>query len=286
MMFISEIFSSKKGPVFSFEIFPPKREYPIESIYETIEELVTLDPDFVSVTYGAAGGTKDRTVEIAGYIKKRWGKPPLAHLTCIGAHREDILRILDELSALEVKNVLALRGDPPKDGPAEGGDFKYAKDLVHFIREQRPGGFCVAGAAYPEGHVEAPSMACDLINLKKKVDEGVSFLITQLFFDNELFLSFRDVARSLGIGIPITAGIMPVLNAKQISRMVSLCGASIPSALAHLIARYERDPKGLHEAGLEYAINQIKGLVREGVDGIHLYTMNKPEVAKRIMAEL
>jgi len=285
-MFISEIFRSKKGPVFSFEIFPPKREYPIESIYETIEELITLDPDFVSVTYGAAGGTKDRTVEIAGYIKNRWGKPPLAHLTCIGAHQEDILRMLDELSSLEVKNVLALRGDPPKDGPSEGGDFKYAKDLVHFIRKQRPGDFCIAGAAYPEGHVEAPSMACDLINLKKKVEEGVSFLITQLFFDNELFLSFRDVARSLGINIPITAGIMPVLNAKQISRMVSLCGASIPSPLAHLIARYERDPEGLHEAGLEYAINQIKGLISEGADGIHLYTMNKPEVAKRIMAEL
>lgn len=129
-------------------------------------------------------------------------------------------------------------------------------------------------------------MACDMLNLKKKVDEGVSFLITQLFFDNELFLSFRDVARSLGINIPITAGIMPVLNAKQISRMVSLCGASIPTALAHLIARYERDPEGLYEAGIEYAIKQIKGLIKEGADGIHLYTMNKPEVAKRIMAEL
>ena len=285
-MFISEVFRSKQGPVFSFEIFPPKREYPIETIYNTIEELVTLNPDFVSVTYGAAGGTKDRTVEIAGFIKNKWGKPPLAHLTCMGASEEAVLKILDDLASLGVKNILALRGDPPKEGPIHEGAFKYARDLVRFTKEEKPGAFCIGGAAYPEGHVEAPSMACDLLNLKKKVDEGVSFLITQLFFDNELFLSFRDVARSLGINIPITAGIMPVLNAKQISRMVSLCGASIPTALAHLIARYERDPEGLYEAGIEYAIKQIKGLIKEGADGIHLYTMNKPEVARRIMAEL
>jgi methylenetetrahydrofolate reductase (NADPH) len=270
----------EKGTVFSFEIFPPKKTSPIETVYHTLEQLGDLHPDFISVTYGAAGSTnKISTCEIASVIKDKYGIVPAAHLPCINYTKEEILQILEDFKKSGIENILALRGDINPDIPPKH-DFRYASELVEFISQH--GDFDIAGACYPEGHVDARNIDEDIHNLKKKVDAGAQHLISQLFFDNSYFYSFLDKARSAGINVPIEAGIMPVVNKAQIERMVSMCGASLPPKFTKMMQRYENSPEAIRDAGIAYAVDQIVDLVSSGVDGIHIYTMNNPYVARRI----
>ena len=278
-MKISDLYKNKKT-VFSLEVFPPKKTDSIDSIYSTLDGLKEVSPDFISVTYGAGGNVADnKTRMIAEVIKKEYGIESMAHLTCVSTSNEDAGLILDDFSSHGIENILALRGDISPDRPPKD-DFRYASDLATFIREH--GSFDIGGACYPEGHAEAKDRTTDIANLKKKVDAGVSFLITQLFFDNDYFFRFAERAKGAGIDVPVSAGIMPVTNKRQIERMVTMCGASIPRKLARLMSKYSDDPASLTEAGIEYAAAQIEGLIRGGVDGIHLYTMNNPDVAGRI----
>jgi len=270
----------ERGTVFSFEIFPPKKTSPIETVYNTLEKLGDLNPDFISVTYGAAGSTnKVSTCEIASAIKNKYGVVPAAHLPCINYTKEEILQILDEFKASGIENILALRGDINPDIPPKK-DFRYASELIEFIKAN--GDFDIAGACYPEGHIECDNIIDDIHNLKKKVDAGAEHLISQLFFDNSCFYSFLEKIRIAGINVPVEAGIMPVVNKKQIERMVSLCGASLPSKFTKMMQRYEHSPEAIRDAGIAYAIDQIVDLVSNGADGIHIYTMNNPYVARRI----
>lgn len=270
----------ERGTVFSFEIFPPKKTSPIETVYNTLEKLGDLNPDFISVTYGAAGSTnKVSTCEIASAIKNKYGVVPAAHLPCINYTKEEILQILDEFKASGIENILALRGDINPDIPPKK-DFKYASELIEFIKAN--GDFDIAGACYPEGHIECDNIIDDIHNLKKKVDAGAEHLISQLFFDNSCFYSFLEKIRIAGINVPVEAGIMPVVNKNQIERMVSLCGASLPSKFTKMMQRYEHSPEAIRDAGIAYAIDQIVDLVSNGADGIHIYTMNNPYVARRI----
>lgn len=270
----------EKGTVFSFEIFPPKKTAPVEIIYNTLEELKDLKPDFISVTYGAGGsGNNVSTCEIAHTIKEKYGIEPAAHLPCINYTKDEITAILKDFEEHGIENILALRGDINPDIPPKK-EFKYASELVEFIKSK--GDFDIAGACYPEGHVDTPEMVQDVLNLKKKVDAGASHLISQLFFDNQFFYSFVEKAKIAGIDVPIEAGIMPVTNKKSIERMVSMCGASLPPKFAKMMQKYENNPEALRDAGIAYAIDQIVDLVSNGVDGIHLYTMNNAYVARRI----
>ncbi len=282
-MKISQMF--KRGrPVFSLEVFPPKKDGSIESIYSTLDGLKGLSPDYISVTYGAGGNLADtKTRDIAALIKNQYGIESMAHLTCVTCTEGEVESILGDMKKFGIENILALRGDinpniPPKE------DFRYACELTGFIKER--GGFDVAGACYPEGHAEAPDIDTDIENLKKKVEAGADFLVTQLFFDNSYFYAFREKAIRAGINVPITAGIMPVTNKNQIERMVTMCGASIPRALSYIMAKYADDPESLLKAGIEYAAIQIEGLLANSVQGIHLYTMNNPTVANQIFSNL
>ncbi|WIF95386.1 methylenetetrahydrofolate reductase [NAD(P)H] [Caminicella sporogenes] len=273
-----------KRPLISFEIFPPKRDYPIDTIYNTIKALNDLRPDFISVTYGAGGSTKDTTVEIASFIKNKYNLSSLAHLTCFTSSREDIDNILNSLKAHGIRNVLALRGDYPSGNNlsyAISNGYKYARDLIAHIRER--GEFCIGAACYPEKHIECKSLNLDLIYLKEKVDAGVDFLITQLFFDNEIFYRFREKTSKLNIDVPILAGILPVLNKKQIERIVSLTGCTLPPKFLRILQKYEHNPEALKEAGIAYAVEQIVDLLSWGVDGVHIYTMNKAKTTRRIL---
>ncbi|MBK5253157.1 MAG: methylenetetrahydrofolate reductase [NAD(P)H] [Peptostreptococcaceae bacterium] len=282
-MMIKDLYKEKK-PVISFEIFPPKRDYPIESIYETIESLSDLNPDFISVTYGAGGSSKDRTVEIASTIKNKFNIEALAHLTCVSSTKAEIDGILKELKDNNLENILAMRGDIPEDPDFDFPDplhFRYAKDLISRINNQN--NFSIGAACYTEGHIEAISKEADLNYLKQKVDSSVDFLITQMFFDNEIFYSFMEKIDSMGINVPISAGIMPVLNINQMNRIVQLSGCSIPPKFQRILDKFEHNPEALKEAGTAYATEQIVDLLSWGIDGIHLYTMNKPNTTKEIM---
>lgn len=285
-MKISEIYKQKKT-VISLEVFPPKLTSPVETVYDTLERLKGLSPDFISVTYGAGGNAKDRTVEIAEKIKKDYGIESMAHFTCIASTKEQVGAGLSAMKDAGIENVLALRGDIP-----EAPDFKfpnplqyaYAKDLVSEIKGD--GGFSIGAACYPEGHMDSPGPITDMQYLKEKVDCGVDFLMSQLFFDNELFYGFMDRAAKAGINVPVAAGIMPVLNKNQILRMTKLSGCAVPSKLQRMLEKYGNDPESLQEAGEAYATEQIIDLMAWGVRGIHLYTMNKYETAKRILGSI
>ncbi len=274
----SEIFRNKT--VLSFEVFPPKKTAPIETIYNTLDELKNLSPDFISVTYGAGGSlNSSSTIEIASAIKNRYGIESIAHLPCINLSKEEVLSVLDKLKENCIENILALRGDISPDYPIKN-DFKHASDLVSFIREH--GDFNIIGACYPEGHPESKNLIDDIINLKRKVDSGTNQLVSQLFFDNDKFYSFLERARCAGITVPIEAGIMPVLNKKQIERMVSLSNATLPKKFVTMMEKYEDKPEAIRDAGIAYAVDQIVDLISQGVDGIHLYTMNNAYVAQKI----
>lgn len=277
-MKVADIFKQKT--VFSFEVFPPKKTSPIESIYETLEAIEELHPDFVSITLGAGGsGNGENTIAVAKRLKEKHGITPMAHLPCIHNTKAKIDHILSELQANGIENVLALRGDLVPD-LERASDFIHASDLIEYINAR--GGFDIAAACYPEGHTEAPNIDTDIEFLLKKQEAGASHLMSQLFFDNEAFYNFRWRAERAGVNIPIEAGIMPVTNRKQIERMVSMCGASLPRKFTRIIQKYENNPEALRDAGIAYAIDQIVDLLAEGVDGIHLYTMNNPYVARRI----
>lgn len=279
-MKIAQLFNEERS-VFSFEVFPPKRDHSIDTIYETLDELQDLKPDFISVTYGASGSLADNsTCEIASAIKHRYGIESAAHLTCVNSTREEVTEVLKRLHENEIENILALRGDIVPDVPRKN-DFKHASDLITFIKDTNYD-FGISGACYPEGHQDSRNQVDDILNLKKKVDAGAEHLISQLFFDNNLFYDFVEKARIAGINVPIEAGIMPVVNKKQIERMVSLCGASLPAKFTKMMSRYEHKPEAMRDAGIAYAVNQIVDLVSQGVDGIHLYTMNNPYIARRI----
>lgn len=274
----------EKKPVLSFEVFPPKPNVPIESIYETLAALKDLKPDFISVTYGAGGSVPGAsTAEICETIQNTHGIPSIAHLPCINETKESVLEKLEIFKQKGVDNILALRGDRNPDVEPKT-DFHYAADLIAFILEH--GDFDIAAACYPEGHPEAPDLDTDILHLKEKVDAGASHLISQLFYYNPDFYAFREKLAQKNITVPVEAGIMPVTSKKSIERMVSLCGASIPNRLAKLMARYSDDPASLKAAGLEYAIMQILDLLEHGVDGVHIYTMNNPDVARYIMEQI
>ena len=272
----------KKGrPVISFEIFPPKQTSTIDTIYDTLVGLYDLKTDFISVTYSAGGkGASDHvTCDIASIIQNKYHITPLAHLTCVNSTKEEILQNLKRLQENQIENILALRGDIRPDVEPKH-DFEHASDLTSFIKKY--GDFSISGACYPEVHCESNDAVSDILNLRKKVDAGAEHLISQLFFDNNAFYSFLERARIAGISVPIEAGIMPVVNKKQIERMVSLCGASLPQKFVKMINRYDGHPEALRDAGIAYAVNQIVDLIANGVDGIHLYTMNNPYTARKI----
>lgn len=279
-MKITNLFAVKK-PTISFEVFPPNEIYTLDEVFSVIDELAELKPDFISVTYGAGGASRGRTVEIASKIKNENHIEALAHLTCIGAETTEIDSILKDLKKFNIENVLALRGDYPKDcSQMKKGDFSHASDLVKYLKSRED--FSVGGAFYPEGHQDTNDLL-DLFNLKTKVDSGTDFLISQIFFDNEQFYEFRNKLKKLNINVPLIAGIMPVTNAKQIRKITSLCGCSIPEKLRKILDKYEDNPKALREAGIAYATEQIIDLMTSDIDGIHIYTMNKAETAKIIM---
>lgn len=280
-MQISQVFERDGLPV-SFEIFPPKGELPVEAAHALAAELAPLDPAFVSVTYSAGGsGNSTRTIDVARMAKDDFGLTMMAHLTCMGASRDDVAQVLASMRDAGIENVLALRGDPVEG--ASTTDFRFAKDLIPVVREA---GFCVGAAAYPEGHIDCLDFDASIRHLKEKQDAGAQFFVTQLFFDNDCALRFLDAARNAGVTVPITFGIMPFLSKAQISRMVFMCGASLPSPIIKLLARYENDPESLRAAGIEYACKQLEGLAAEGVDGLHVYTMNQPAIAAAAMDAL
>jgi methylenetetrahydrofolate reductase (NADPH) len=283
-----------KRPVFSFEFFPPRTEQGEKNLLRSLERLAPLEPDFVSVTYGAGGSTRTRTREIVARIKSDFGIEAMAHLTCVGATRDELAAVLDELAAAGVENVLALRGDPPKGSErfeATRGGFRYATELVAFIRER--GDFCVGAACYPEVHPESSAPEADLQHLREKVDAGAQFLITQLFFDNARFFAFERDVRQAGIAVPLLAGIMPITDAAQIDRMTKMCGATIPAALRARLEEAGGDAQEEFWSGVSYAVLQCSELLRprpadvfarapKGVAGIHFYTLNKSPATRAI----
>lgn len=273
----------KKSPLLSFEIFPPKPDYPLETIYQTLDGLKDLAPDFISVTYGAGGGNRRRTVEIASRIKKEYQIETLAHLTCIGHMREEVREISRLLAEEKIKNVLALRGDPPQGQPVKS-DFSHARGLIEYLQGLEL--FCIGAAAYPEGHPETPKKAEEMVYLKEKIDAGVDFLITQMVFDNRHIYDFLERLAGGGITCPVFIGVMPVYNTRQIRRITALCGATIPRNLNSLLEKYEKSPADAEKVGIDFAVRQIADLWEQKVDGIHLYTMNKARQTREILHRL
>ncbi len=284
-MRLSEIYKLEV-PTLSFEIFPPKQDKSLDELMQTARELTELKPDFISVTYGAGGTSQSNTIEAVSRMRKDLQVETMAHLTCVGKRKSEVDTILAKLKENGVFNILALRGDPPRNDPDfdfSRGEFRYASDLITYIRQK--GHFDIAAAAYPEGHQDCPTIDKDWENLKRKVDCGVNLLITQLFFDNRVFLHFRDTVRKMGVRIPIIPGVMPIQKAEQVVRF-AMCGASIPAKLIILLDKYGKSEHDMRRAGVEYAVEQIQQLMSEGVDGIHLYTMNKPVLAREILKSL
>lgn len=282
-MYIKELFE-KKQSVLSFEVFPPKKDSNSESVINAVTKMADMNIDYMSVTYGAGGSTSKNTAKIAQYMQDKLDVTALAHLTCISSDKENIISSLSDMKERGIKNILALRGDIPKDLEFPlPQSYKYAGELVEDIKKF--GGFCVGGACYPECHPESGSLEKDIENLKKKADAGVDFFVTQMFFDNDKFYSFRDMAVKKGINQPIDAGIMPLTNIKQIERMCILSGgASMPSKFTRMISKYSDNPEALKQAGIAYAVNQITELLANDAAGIHVYTMNKPDVAGKIVS--
>lgn len=276
------------APCFSFEFFPPKTDPGVASLFRTLKELEPLRPTFVSVTYGAGGSTRDRTTEMVTRIRRETGIEAMAHLTCVGHSRAELGALLDRLREAGIENVLALRGDPPKGEaafvPAPDG-LGFASDLVAFVRA-RQDPFSVGGACYPEGHIECPSREQDLENLRRKVEAGVEFLITQLFFDNAFYFDFIERARRAGIRLPIVPGIMPITNAEQIERFTRMCGATIPMRLMLELEKRRSDPEAVLQLGVAHATVQCVELLARGAPGIHFYTLNKSLATRMILTAL
>lgn len=277
---------NKGKATLSFEFFPPKDDAGYEQLFRAIEELRPLSPDYVSVTYRPGGSSRDKTLQLVSRIQRELSIRAVAHLTCVGHSQEEIGEFLDRLWENGIANVLALRGDPPAGEhftPHEDG-FSYASELVPFVRARHD--FCVAVAGYPEGHPQCLNRTRDLEMLKAKVDHGASLVITQLFFDNDDFYRWRDQARAMGITVPIIAGIMPILSATQIKRMVMMCGAKIPHPLLLELENLDNDPVAVRAAGMEHTLEQCQDLLQNGVDGLHFYTLNKSTATAEIGREL
>jgi methylenetetrahydrofolate reductase (NADPH) len=284
---IKEMYKTGKT-VFSCEVFPPKKDKPLEPVMEKLREFKDIAPDFLSVTYGAGGSNAGHAVETASFIRREVGVDVLSHITSVGFSKEKLDSSLDIFRDNGIENVLALRGDRPKDMTDEAydsRDFFHASDMAEHIIKRHPG-FTIAGACYPDKHFEAASYEEDIANLKKKVDMGCSFLISQLFFDNDKFYKMRDMMLKAGINVPVSAGIMPITNARMLGTTVTLSGTSVPKSLSDVIARYGENDDDMKKAGIEYATDQIKDLLSNGVDGIHLYVMNKPDTARAIFSEV
>ena len=287
-MRISDILDRKR-PVFSFEFFPPKSDEAGAQLERTIADLGPLEPDYVSVTYGAGGSTREKTLDIVSRIKRDTGIEAMAHLTCVGSTQEELLSVLQRLDEAGVENILALRGDPPKGQStfvATDGGFRYASELTGFIRENFSDRFCVGGAGYPEKHIECGNPAVDLSNLKRKVDNGASFLVTQLFFDNRRYFEFVDNARAHGINVPIIAGLMPITNAAQVERFTVACGASLPFRLAAELDRRRDNPQAVMQLGIAHATQQSIELLESGAPGIHFYTLNRSTATMQVLTAL
>jgi methylenetetrahydrofolate reductase (NADPH) len=278
---------AERQPVFSFEFFPPKTDEGMQNLERALEDLSQDGPDFVSVTYGALGSTRDRTIEITKGIKRRYGIEAMSHLTCVGATREELLAILREIKGAGIENVLALRGDPPQGEtewkPTPGG-LLYSTELAHLITDGFD--FCVGAASFPEVHPEAPDMAHDIRFLKEKLASGVSFLITQLFYDNRFYFDFVDECRAAGVEAPIIPGVMPITNYSQIKRITSMCGATIPADVARELEARKEDPEAVMEFGVAYATLQCADLLRGGAPGIHFYTLNRSPATRAILAAI
>lgn len=280
-MKIPELFEQKK-PVFSFEIFPPKRESNIDNIYRTVEGLTECRPDFISVTYGAGGTSSNYlTCDIAAQIKHEYGIEPLAHLTCVNSSKLDVRIMIERFIDANIENVMALRGDIIPDMERQN-DFEHANDLAIELQRKCQERIEILGACYPEGHYQSKSIDEDIQNLKYKIGAGVKVLITQLFFDNDKFYSYVGKARNMGIKVPITAGIMPIVKKSQIEKTIKLSGSSIPDDFAAMIEKYQDNPEALYDAGIDYAVRQARDLIMNGTDGIHIYTMNNADVARRV----
>lgn len=278
-MKISDIYKNKDR-VLSFEIFPPKHDEELTDIDATLEIMSDLHPDYISVTFGAGGSSNNnKTIRLARKIKDQFNIEPVVHLTCLTYSREEIDNFCKELMDNGIENILALRGDINPNLEMKD-DFKHASDLITYIKGKYD--FCIAGACYPECHPDSPDRVSEFANLRTKVDAGAEVLLSQLFFDNDLFFRFVEDSRIAGIDVPITPGIMPVVNAAQIKRMITTCGASLPVRFERIVRRYEDNKDALLDAGIYYAISQIIDLLASGSDGIHLYTMNNPMVAKKI----
>jgi len=284
---IDEILARSEEPVFSFEFFPPKTEEGWRNLRKALESLAVLEPDFASVTYGAGGSTRERTLELTKSLKQELGIEAMAHLSCVGATREQLCEILDGIVAAGIENVLALRGDPPRGEtvwrPHPGG-LKYSTELAELIASRYELG--VGAACFPEVHPEAPDLAHDLRFLRQKVRSGASFLITQLFFDNELYFTFVEEARAAGIEVPIVPGIMPITDVAQIKTITGMCGASIPQALLDQLEANAADPDAVLQLGVSYATLQCAELLARGAPGIHFYTLNRSPATRAILSAL
>ena len=270
-------------PTLSFEVFPPKTADAYESVEKAASKIAQLKPDFMSVTYGAGGGTSDYTVKIASTIKEEYGVTPLAHLTCVSSTREKVHHVLEELKAHKIENVLALRGDIPQDGKTPEV-YHYASELIREIKEA--GDFCIGAACYPEGHPESSNKSVDMDYLKQKVDAGCDFVTTQMFFDNNILYNYLYRVREKGITVPVIAGIMPVTNISQIKRICSMSGTYLPARFKAIVDRFGDNPAAMKQAGIAYATEQIIDLIANHVNGIHVYSMNKPDVAAQIKNNL
>lgn len=267
----------------SFEVFPPKNDMNYDSVAQATQEIAALRPDFMSVTYGAGGGTSEHTVHIAADLHEKYGVNVLAHLTCVSSTRAHVSGMLKAFQQHGIENVLALRGDIPAEG-APANDYHYAAELVRDIKAQ--GDFCVGGACYPEGHIEAVNKTEDILHLKAKVDAGCEFLTTQMFFDNNILYNFLYRIREQGITVPVVAGIMPVTNVKQIKRITAMSGTRLPERFKAIVDRFGDNPAAMKQAGIIYATEQIIDLIANGVNHIHVYSMNKPEIAAGVQASL
>lgn len=283
-MKISEILKSKSLSI-SFEVFPPKTDSSFESIKSATEEIASLSPSFMSVTYGAGGGTSRYTLEIAKNIKEKYSVPTLAHLTCVSSTRAAVRKRIADIRDGGIENIMALRGDIPEGGADASRDYRYAAELIREIRESG-GDFCIGGACYPEVHPESLNAESDLMYLRDKVDQGLDFLTTQMFFDNNLFYGFLERAREAGISLPIIPGVMPITSAMQIERAIKLSGSYMPRRFLSLVDKFGFDPAAMKQAGIAYATDQIIDLFANGVTNVHVYSMNKPEVARAILHNL
>ena len=270
-------------PTLSFEVFPPKTEDKYETVEQAAKEIARLSPDFMSVTYGAGGGTSRYTVDIASVLNNEYHVPALAHLTCVSSTRQQVHHVLTELKERGIENVLALRGDIPKDKKV-AHDYRYASELIREIKKS--GDFCIGAACYPVGHVESANKTADIGYLKEKVEAGCDFVTTQMFFDNNILYNYLYRIREKGVMVPVVAGIMPVTNVSQIKRICEMSGTYLPSRFKAIVDRFGDNPAAMKQAGIAYATEQIIDLIANGVNGIHVYSMNKPDVAWRIQESL